>query len=110
MAEFAAMGQKRMEEFSHAQSDLFDQLQKANQKWLDRLQVEVKSASEFAAKLTAVRSIPDAVNACQEWGGQWFEMMTEDRKHLMDDYQKFAETVAGFLPTAWQSKGSSIGT
>ena len=86
-------------------SELFDELQKANQQWLDRIQVEAKSASEFASKLMAARSIPDAMTACQEWASQYFELIAEDRKHLLDDYQKFAETGARFLSSGWQSKG-----
>jgi hypothetical protein len=110
MAEFAAMGKRRLEEFTQTQSELFDKLQKTNQQWLDRIQVEANSVSEFASKLTGSRSMPDAMTACQEWAGQCFEMLAEDRKHLLDDYQKFAEIGARLLSTGWQSKGSEIST
>ena len=108
MAEFSAMGQERMEEFTLVQSELFDKLQKANQLWLDRIQVEANSASEFASKLTAARSIPDVMTACQEWASQRFKMMAEDRKHVLDDYQKFAKAGARLLSNSWQS-GSGVG-
>lgn len=110
MADLAAMGQKRMEVFTHTQSELFDKLQEANQRWLDRIQVEAKSASEFASKLTGARSIPDAITAYQEWASQCFEMMTEDRKHLLDDYQNFAKMSARLLAPGWQWNGVGTST
>ena len=51
---------------------------------------------QLASKLTAARSIPDAMTACQEWGRR-FEMMAEDGKHLLSDTQKFMETGAHLL-------------
>jgi len=58
-AEFAAAGTKRIEEFTKAQADLLDRLQQANRQWIERVQSEASLASEFAAKLSAARSIPD---------------------------------------------------
>lgn len=81
-AELAAIGKKRVEECINAQTELLGRLQERNQQWLDRLQQEANLASEFASKLTAARSIPDAMTACQEWTSWWFEMMAEDGKHL----------------------------
>lgn len=107
--ELAAAGQQRMEEFANAQTALLDKFQTMNQQWLDRIQVEANSASEFASKLTAARSIPDAMTACQEWAGQCFEMMTEDRKHLLDDYQKCSEIGMRLLSGGWRSNGFGIG-
>lgn len=63
-AEFAATGKKYFELFAKAQTELFDKLADTNRQWLDRMQVEANSVSEFASKLTASRSIPDAMTAC----------------------------------------------
>ena len=60
-ADFAATTKKRIEELANAQTELFNELQEANQHWLDRIQAETNLASEFASKLTAARSIPDAM-------------------------------------------------
>ncbi len=102
-AEFAAMGKKRMEEFANAQTELLDKLQEANRQWIGRMQSEANLASEFAAKLTAARSIPEAMTACQEWTSRRFEMMAEDGKHLLADTQKFMETGARLLSNGWMS-------
>ena len=92
--EFAAMGKKRIEDFVNAQTEFLDALQETNREWFDRMQSEANLASEFASKLTAARSIPGAMTACQEWSSRRFEMMAEDGKHLLSDTQKFMETGA----------------
>jgi hypothetical protein len=72
-SEFAAMGKRRIEDFVNAQTDLLEKLQASNRQWFDRMQSEANLASEFASKLTAARSIPDAMTACQEWANRRFE-------------------------------------
>jgi len=89
--EFAAMVKKRMEGLANAQSELLSELQETNRQWVERMQSEANLASEFHSKLTAARSIPDAMTACQEWTSRRFEMMAEDGKHLLADTQRFME-------------------
>ena len=102
-AEFAAAGRKRFEEFTKAETELLDKLRESNQQWIERVQSEVNLASEFASKLSAARSIPDAMSACQEWTGRRFEMMADDGKHLLADTQKFMETSTRLLSKGWLS-------
>lgn len=101
--EFAAMGKKRLEELANAQREFLDKLQETNRQWFDRAQAEPRLASEFAAKLTAARTMPEAVAACQEWATRRFEMMAEDGKRLMADTQAFMEAGVRLL-----SNGSSL--
>ena len=107
-ADFAVTAMKRFGEFNKAQTEQFDSLQEANRQWLDRLQAEANLASEFVSRLTAARSIPDAMTACQECGSRRLEMMVEDTKHLLDNTGKFMRTSAQLLASAWQSKGPSV--
>ena len=65
-AEFAEMEKKRVEDFVNAQTELVEKLQEMNRQWFDRAQSEANLASELASKLTAARSIPDAMAAYQE--------------------------------------------
>ncbi len=95
--ELAAMGKKRIDEFINLQTELFEKLQETNRQWLDRAQSEAALASEFASKLTSVRSLPEAMAACQEWTARRFEMMAEDGKHFLADTQKLMETGARFM-------------
>ena len=107
-AEFAASAMKRFEEFAKAYTEQFDNFQETNRQWLDRVQAEANLASESVSKLTAARSIPDAMTAYQEWSSRRLEMMAEDTKHIMDNTQKFVQTSARLLANGWQSKGTSV--
>lgn len=108
--DFAATAKQRMEQFASAQSELFDQCRDTSRHWLDRIQVEANVASEFAAKLTAARSIPEAMSACQEWGSRRLEMIADDTRHLLDDTQKFVQAGARLVANGWQSKDSGVST
>ncbi len=103
--ELAAMGKQRIEELFNAQTELLEELEDSNRQWFDRAESEAKLASEFTSTLTAARSIPDALAACQEWGSRRFELMAEDGKHLATDTQKFMETGARLLATGWSPNG-----
>lgn len=97
--DFAKMAKTHAADFADAQTELFGKLQEANKQWLDRMQVEAKLASEFASRLAAAGSIPNAMTTCQKWTSQWVKMMSEDQRHLLADCQKFAETSARlFMP------------
>jgi hypothetical protein len=102
--EFATMGKKRIEDFVNMQTELFENLQEANRHWLERVQSEATLASEFATKLTATRSISDAMTTCQEWISRQIEMMAEDSKLLVADTQRFMQTGVRLLPNGWWSK------
>jgi len=104
-AEFAEMGKKRVEDFVNAQTEFVEKLQEMNRQWFDRAQSEANLASELASKLTAARSIPDAMAAYQEWASRRFEMMAEDGKHLLADTQKLTEAATHLLPNGSLFKG-----
>ena len=95
--DFAATTKKQIKAFTNAQSEALDNLQEMNHQWLDRIQAEAALASELASKLTASRSIPEAITTCQKWGSRRFEMMADDTKHLWDDTQKFMQASARLL-------------
>lgn len=104
--EFAAIGKKQIEGFASAQSELFEKFEETRRDWLDRVQAEANTASEFASRLSAGRSIPEAMTVYGDWANRWFEMMADDRKRLLEDYQKLAETGARFLSSVGQQKSS----
>jgi Phasin protein len=108
--EFVATAKKRMEDFATAQTELFAKCQDANRHWLNRIQVEANMASDFAAKLTAARSIPEAVTACQEWGGRRLELMAEDAQQFLSDTQKFTQAGLRLIVNGRQSTESGVST
>ena len=103
-AEFASMGKKRVEEFSMAQAELLEKLQEARRQWIERMQTEASLASEFAGKLSAARSMPEAMTIWQEWTSRRFEMMAEDGQRLLADTQKFMETAARLMSDGWANR------
>src|SRR3974390_3377213 len=105
--ELSSMGKKRIEELFNAHTELVERLEESNRQWFDRAASEANLASEFTAKLTAARSIPGALTACQEGGSRRFELMAEDGKHLAADTQKFMEAGAQLLATGWLPNDSA---
>lgn len=108
--DFAARMKTQTDELAKAQTELFDQCRDANRHWLDRIQTEANVASEFATKLTAARSIPEAMTAYQEWGSRRLAMMAEDTQQLLSDTQKFMQAGARLIADGWQSNGLGVGT
>jgi hypothetical protein len=96
-AELAAIGQQRFQDFVSAQVELLHQLRALNEIWLNRLRSDANLASEFTAKLTESRSIPEAMSASQEWTMRRLQMMAEDGQQLATVIQKLAETSARLL-------------
>jgi hypothetical protein len=96
-AELTAIGQQRFQDFVSAQVELLHQLRALNEIWLNRLRSDVDLASEFTAKLTESRSIPEAMSASQEWTTRRLQMMAEDGQQLATVIQKLAETSARLL-------------
>jgi hypothetical protein len=107
-ADIAAAAMKSFEEFAEAQAKQFDNFQERNRQWLIRVEAETNLASEFVPKLTAARSIPDAMTVYKEWGDKRLEMMAEDTKHIIENAQKFMQASAQLLANGWQTKGRPI--
>ncbi|HUI94751.1 MAG TPA: phasin family protein [Xanthobacteraceae bacterium] len=96
---------RRVNEYLTAQSEMVKMFEGMNRRWVDRMKSEANLASDFAAKLAAVRTFPDAMRICQEWSTRRLELMAEDGKHLLDDSQKFVEAEARLLSNRWPGGG-----
>jgi len=106
--DLAALGAKRADECLNVQTEFAKLFEEVNRQWVDRVQSEADLASNFAAKLTASRSIPDAMTAWQEWTSRRLGLMGEDGSRLLADTQKFAEAQRRLLSIGWLSiSGSS---
>ncbi|QHO75686.1 hypothetical protein ACH79_26720 [Bradyrhizobium sp. CCBAU 051011] len=103
--EFAAMGKQRLDELVAAQTQQFENLREIGWSCFDRMQSEAALASELAAKLTAVRSIPEAATAYQEWATHRMEMAAEDAKRIFADAQKLTKTGTQLLSNGLRTNG-----
>lgn len=109
--EFAEIGKQRIDEFVKMQAELLDKLQETNRQWMERAQSEVNLASEFASRLVASRSIPDAMIAYQEWTSRRFEIMAEDGKRFLANTQKLMETGTRLMSNAgWPATHGGLST
>ena len=109
-SEFATMGKKSFEELAEIQTDLFAEMQQANLSWIDSMQKRVKLASEFGAKLTAARSVPETATAFQDWFSRRMNIAADDAQHILTDSQKIMDTGKRLLSGGWLSSGHSSGT
>ena len=103
--ELATIGKQRLDELVAAQTQQFENLREIGWSCFDRMQSEAALASELAAKLTAVRSIPEAATAYQEWATRRMEMAAEDARRLFTDAQKLAKTGTRLLSNGLRTDG-----
>jgi hypothetical protein len=104
--QFLEAGKKRMESMMDTQARFFDVLQDVNREWLERAQSEAGLAAEFWNKLAAVRSVPDAAIAYQDWASRRMQMFAEDGQRLLSDGQKFMEAGARLFANGGAVSGS----
>jgi hypothetical protein len=100
-SEFAAEGRQRVEEFTEAQSHLWDRLQDANRKWLDRIQDEASMAADLANKLSSAKSFTETAHLFQNWTVKHMEMAAEDARRMLSDTQEIMAAGTRF----WTSAG-----
>jgi len=103
--EFAAMGQKQMQQLFDIQAEFLERIHEAGQTWLDRMQSEAKLTSEFTEKLAKVDSLPEAITTCQNWNTRRLTMMADDGRRLVEETQKFMRTGSRFLSNGWSGNG-----
>ena len=90
-------GRERTDTMLKAQKELLDAFQDAGRTWATRMESEIKLWNEFAAKLTASRSLPEGIKLYNDCIAQRMQMVAEDGRHLFDDVQRLWTTVAGSL-------------
>lgn len=103
--EISTIGKTRLDELVAAQRQQLDRLREMSQSWFDRLQSEAALASELAAKLTAVHSVPELATAYQEWAIKHVEMAAQDTKRIFSDAQKLAESGTQFFSKSFHTNG-----
>ena len=104
-AESDTTGKQQFDAFTDIQAELFSKLQQANLRWMNTIQKRANLASEFTAKLTAARSVPETGSACQDWVRQRIEMAEEDAKQLLADSEAFMDTAARLVSNGWVLNG-----
>jgi Phasin protein len=95
--DFVELGAKRIEAFMEVQKQLVEIFEQLNRDQLVRAKQETELASELAGKVTSARSIPDIMNAYQEWISKRMTLFTEDGRKLFEDSQQVIGTTMRLL-------------
>jgi hypothetical protein len=75
------------------QKELLDAYEKAGRIWLARVKSEVELWSELAAKLTTVRSVPEALEAYNKSVSQEMQMFAEDGQRLLHECEQISQKI-----------------
>jgi hypothetical protein len=96
-----AKGQEQTEAMLGMQKELLDAYEQASRAWLARVRSEVDLWTELAAKLTATRSLPEAVGTYQECMTQRMQMAADDGRRMSEECQKFMQKFTRPLSNGW---------
>ena len=89
---FLVFETKRVEAVKEVQTQLLDTFEQFNLQQLARGKQEMEFASEFAGEITSARSVPDVMNAYQNWISKRMALYVEDGRKLFEDSQRVFNT------------------
>ena len=99
---FLNWGQERTEAAMGLQKELLAAAyEEASRAWLARVQSEVALWSDLASKLTATRTVPEAIETYTQCVSQRMKMAADDGRLLADEAQKITQKITKSLGTGW---------
>jgi Phasin protein len=103
----ASPAQEGSEAMVNMQKELLDVYEQASRAWLARVKSEVDLWSDLASKLSATRSMPEALESYQKFVTQRMQMAAEDGRQLVEDCQKITQKMIRSLSSAgWPTTSS----
>jgi hypothetical protein len=103
---FGKLGKEQTDAVVNMQKEILDAYEQANRAWLARVKSEVEFWSELTSKLSATRSVPEAMETYQKSAAQRMQMATEDGRRLIEDYQKIMQKFSEPLSNGWPTKST----
>jgi sugar-specific transcriptional regulator TrmB len=91
-----------------AQDEFLNTLEEMNREVMSRMAAEVERGVKLSTRLSAARSLPDAVAAYQEWISEVVNARSEDARRFMANSQKFMTTSTRFLSNGWSGAGKAF--
>ena len=79
---------KRVEAVKEVQTQLLDAFEQFNLQQLARGKQEMEFASDFAGEITSARSVPDVMNAYQNWISKRMALYMEDGQRVLNTTMK----------------------
>jgi Phasin protein len=106
---FFNIGQERAEAAVTLQKELLDAYEQTSRAWFARVQSEVALWSELATKLTATRSVPEALEAYTKCISKRMQMTAEDGQHLFNDCQQVTQKITKSITNGWSTTARKSG-
>ena len=100
-------GQDRTEAAMALQKDLLASYEEASRAWLARVQSEVALWSDLASKLTATRSVSEALETYSKCVSERMKMAADDGRKLADEAQKITQKITKSLGSGGWSASST---
>ena len=98
-------GIAQAERLGRFQAELFEKIQEVNRHWLERAQLEAALAAEFAAKIAAAPSFPNAATVYQEWASRQLKLAAQDASYAISTGQALIDMGSRLLQD--KGKGSA---
>jgi hypothetical protein len=92
---------------TNLQRELLEVHEQANRVWLERMKAEMELWSELATKLSAMRSVPEALGIYQKSVAQRMQMAAEDGRKLFTECQNVTQKITRAMSNGWSSPGST---
>jgi hypothetical protein len=93
-APFGESGTQSIKAGLRMQNEMAEVLQDIARGWFERATSKAELAFKLPNKLTAARSVPDALSAYQEWLGEWMNTFNEDSRRFLSDSRRVMDTGA----------------
>ncbi len=100
---FFGFAQGQTQAATALQKELLEAYERASHAWLTRVQSEVAMWSELATKLTATRSVPDALEAYSNCVSKRMQMAAEDGRRLFEEGQQITQKINQSLTNGWRT-------
>jgi Phasin protein len=97
-------GRESTDAMLNAQRAVLETYEQIGRAWLSRVQSEMELWTGLAAKLASTRSVPEAIDACQECVAQRIQMIAEDGQQLSENSQEIMNKIARPL-SEWKARG-----
>src|SRR6516225_7648076 len=78
---------------ANLQKELIDTYEQASRAWLSRVNSEIALWSELATKLSATRSMPEALEVYQKCAAQRMQMAVEVGQRLFDECRRITQKI-----------------
>jgi hypothetical protein len=101
---FLNWGQEQTGAALALQKELLASYEQVNRVWLARVQSDVGLWSDLATKLTATKTVPEALEAYAKCVSERMKMAVDDGRLLADEVQQITQKITKALGNGWLNR------